>query len=166
MFYIFFRIILRTVIIGRCFDSRRPTGLNSRTRQLSFTFYARYSDNSFPFIAINWSNANLLIRRRNSGSLTRNFALLGRSLICCCLRIASDCKDPYKSMVAFGIAVQVTGQALFNIGVVTGLLPNKGLPLPFVSAGGSSLIEKRYETHGKTLLKVELQLPHSHLKRP
>lgn len=66
--------------------------------------------------------------------------LLFVCLICCCLRIASDCKDPYKSMVAFGIAVQVTGQALFNIGVVTGLLPNKGLPLPFVSAGGSSLI--------------------------
>jgi len=66
--------------------------------------------------------------------------LLFVCLICCCLRVASDCKDPYKSMVAFGIAVQVTGQALFNIGVVTGLLPNKGLPLPFVSAGGSSLM--------------------------
>lgn len=61
-------------------------------------------------------------------------------LISCCLRIASDCKDPYKSMVTFGIAVQVMGQALFNMGVVTGLLPNKGLPLPFISAGGSSLI--------------------------
>ena len=66
--------------------------------------------------------------------------LLFVCLICCCLRIASDCKDPYKSMVTFGIAVQIIGQALFNIGVVTGLLPNKGLPLPFVSAGGSSLM--------------------------
>lgn len=66
--------------------------------------------------------------------------LLFVCLICCCLRVASDCKDPYKSMVTFGIAVQVTGQALFNIGVVTGLLPNKGLPLPFISAGGSSLM--------------------------
>lgn len=66
--------------------------------------------------------------------------LLFVCLISCCLRIASDCKDPYKSMVAFGIAVQIIGQALFNMGVVTGLLPNKGLPLPFVSAGGSSLM--------------------------
>lgn len=71
---------------------------------------------------------------------TFGLLLLFVCLICCCLRIASDCKDPYKSMVTFGIAVQVIGQTLFNIGVVTGLLPNKGLPLPFVSAGGSSLM--------------------------
>ncbi|MGM9992195.1 MAG: FtsW/RodA/SpoVE family cell cycle protein [Candidatus Bruticola sp.] len=61
-------------------------------------------------------------------------------LIMCCIEISFTCPDPYKALIAFGISLQIVGQTLFNIGVVTGLLPNKGLPLPFVSAGGSSLI--------------------------
>ena len=42
--------------------------------------------------------------------------------------------------VAFGIGILLAGQAFINIGVPSGLLPTKGLPLPFVSYGGSSLL--------------------------
>jgi len=66
--------------------------------------------------------------------------LLFLILFTCCVGVAVRCKDPYMSMVSFGISVQIVGQALFNVAVVTGILPNKGLPLPFVSAGGSSLM--------------------------
>ncbi len=71
------------------------------------------------------------------GSL--GLVLLFFVLATCCVAVATRCKDPYLSMVSLGISMQVVGQALFNMAVVTGLAPNKGLPLPFVSSGGSSL---------------------------
>lgn len=49
-------------------------------------------------------------------------------------------RDQFCKFLAFGITALITSQALFNMGVVIGLLPTKGLPLPFVSSGASSLI--------------------------
>lgn len=46
----------------------------------------------------------------------------------------------FHAYVTYGIAVLISGQAFINMGVNTGLLPTKGLTLPFVSYGGSSLI--------------------------
>jgi cell division protein FtsW len=56
------------------------------------------------------------------------------------LRIASVAFDTYGRMLATGITLLFTFQALINMAVVTGLMPNKGLPLPFISYGGSSLM--------------------------
>ncbi len=56
------------------------------------------------------------------------------------LDIAASAPDRFGALLAVGITMMVTFQAFFNISVVLGLLPTKGIPLPFVSAGGSSLL--------------------------
>jgi len=54
-------------------------------------------------------------------------------------RAAVRAGDPYASYLAMGITGLVVGQAALNMGVVSGLFPTTGVPLPFVSFGGSSL---------------------------
>jgi cell division protein FtsW len=54
-------------------------------------------------------------------------------------RAAVRADDPYASHLAIGITGLIVGQAALNMGVVSGLLPTTGVPLPFVSFGGSSL---------------------------
>ena len=56
------------------------------------------------------------------------------------LRVARRSEDCFVRLAASGTAVWICGQALINIGYVTGLLPVTGIPLPFVSAGGTSLV--------------------------
>jgi cell division protein FtsW len=56
------------------------------------------------------------------------------------IRIALRTKDPFVRLVASGSAVWIAGQALINIGYVTALLPVTGIPLPFISNGGTSLV--------------------------
>jgi cell division protein FtsW len=53
--------------------------------------------------------------------------------------IALNAKDRFGMLLGFGCTFVVGLQALVNIGVTTSLLPNKGLPLPFISYGGSNL---------------------------
>jgi cell division protein FtsW len=74
--------------------------------------------------------------------------LLGATgiLVCFCLiawrgmRIALRAEDAFGSFVALGITTMIAAQALVNMSVVLGLMPTKGIPLPLVSAGGSSLL--------------------------
>jgi len=58
----------------------------------------------------------------------------------CGVFIASNACDRFGMLVGCGITFLILLQAIINIGVVTSLLPNKGLPLPFVSYGGSSVV--------------------------
>jgi cell division protein FtsW len=55
-------------------------------------------------------------------------------------RIALACRDPFGKRLAAGITTLVCGQAVINIAAVLGVAPLTGIPLPFVSYGGSSLI--------------------------
>ena len=67
-------------------------------------------------------------------------------LLCFCvvtwrgLRIALRAPDSFGAFLALGLTAMVAVQALTNISVVLGLMPTKGIPLPFVSSGGSSLV--------------------------
>ncbi|QYG92798.1 putative lipid II flippase FtsW [Iamia sp. SCSIO 61187] len=56
------------------------------------------------------------------------------------VRAALQACDRFSTLVAVGITTWLVAQAFLNIGVVIGLLPNTGVPLPFVSYGGSSLL--------------------------
>lgn len=64
------------------------------------------------------------------------FAVLGYTG----LRIARRVDDPFRSLVATSITIWFVGQAVINIGGVVGLLPITGLPLPFISDGGTALV--------------------------
>jgi cell division protein FtsW len=61
-------------------------------------------------------------------------------LIGCAVIISLRASDLYGQYLGFGIALLIAMQALINIGVVTAWLPTKGLPLPFISFGGSNLV--------------------------
>ena len=55
-------------------------------------------------------------------------------------RLASRRNRPFIAFTAIGVGVMFAAQAFINMGVASGLLPTKGLTLPFISAGGSSLL--------------------------
>lgn len=57
------------------------------------------------------------------------------------LCIARDAPDAYGALIATGITWSLVLQAFVNVGVVTAVLPFTGIPLPFISYGGSSLVE-------------------------
>jgi cell division protein FtsW len=54
--------------------------------------------------------------------------------------VALACRDPFGKLLAAGITALICGQAAVNVSAVMGLAPLTGIPLPFVSYGGSSLI--------------------------
>jgi cell division protein FtsW len=61
------------------------------------------------------------------------FGLLG-------IRVASRAPDRFGALLAVGITMAIVGQAVINLGAVVGLLPITGIPLPFVSFGGTALV--------------------------
>jgi cell division protein FtsW len=80
--------------------------------------------------------------------ISEELGLIGATvvLVCFCviawrgLRVTLHAPDAFAAFLALGLTAMVTVQAFVNMSVVLGLLPTKGIPLPFVSAGGSSLL--------------------------
>lgn len=62
------------------------------------------------------------------------------ALIFALIKIALNAKDRFGAMLASGVAFVIAVQTLLNIAVVTGSIPPTGLPLPFISAGSTSLV--------------------------
>jgi cell division protein FtsW len=56
------------------------------------------------------------------------------------LKAVSRCQDRFGRLLGYGIVLCITIQAAVNIGVVTVVLPTKGIPLPLISAGGTSML--------------------------
>jgi len=63
-------------------------------------------------------------------------------IVLCGIFIAWNACDTFGMLLGTGISFLIGLQAFINIGVVTSALPNKGLPLPFISYGGSNLMVK------------------------
>ena len=72
------------------------------------------------------------------GSIT--LVLLFLLLIIWGLNVAHGCREPFGTIVAVGVTAMIFWQAFINIGMSMGLLPVVGVPLPFVSYGGSSVL--------------------------
>jgi rod shape determining protein RodA len=101
-----------------------------RGSQNQFLFlHEQHSDFPFPVFAEEWGFA---------GSL----ALVGlyAFLVLWCLRVASTAKDRFGAVLSVGAASIVFWHAVFNLGMVTGLLPVVGVTLPLFSYGGSSVM--------------------------
>jgi rod shape determining protein RodA len=98
--------------------------------QNQFLFlHEQHSDFPFPVFAEEWGFV---------GSLT----LLGLYglLVLWCLRVASSAKDRFGAVIAAGVGSIIFWHAVFNLGMVTGLLPVVGVTLPLFSYGGSSVM--------------------------
>jgi len=65
-------------------------------------------------------------------------------IIVCGIMIALHAKDRFGLLLGCGVVSLLALQAAMNIGVTTSLLPNKRLPLPFISSGGSNLVDCRF----------------------
>ena len=80
--------------------------------------------------------------------ISEELGFIGVAIILICLlliiirafRVAQKCKDPFGSLIAIGIASLFGVQTFVNVGGMSGLIPLTGVPLPFVSYGGSSLL--------------------------
>ena len=66
--------------------------------------------------------------------------LLMAVLLLYCVRIANKAADEFGQMLALGIMLLILGQGIANVAMVSGMMPVVGVPLPFISYGGSSLI--------------------------
>jgi cell division protein FtsW len=71
---------------------------------------------------------------------TLSVVLLFILLVFCGIFIARRSCDAFGLLLGTGLTFMIGFQAFVNIGVVTGVLPNKGMPLPFISYGGSNLV--------------------------
>lgn len=103
-------------------------GLGNGREKISYLPYA-HTDFIFPIVG-----EELGLR------VTLVIVFLFVMIIVCGMMVALHAKDRFGLLVACGLSSLLGLQAAVNIGVTTSLLPNKGLPLPFISYGGSNLV--------------------------
>ncbi|NLM01634.1 MAG: FtsW/RodA/SpoVE family cell cycle protein [Treponema sp.] len=103
-------------------------GINSTLRSVS-TIPEVQAD----FIFAGWAEAMGFVGVLIYFALLAYFAFKG-------FKMAINCVDKFCGMTAFGLIVSIVFQSLLNCGVVCGALPSTGIPLPFFSSGGSSLV--------------------------
>lgn len=89
----------------------------------------QYSDFPFPVFAEDWGFVGSLVL----------FSLYG-FLILWSIRIASQAKNRFGAVLAVGVGAMIFWQTFFNLGMVSGILPVVGVPLPLFSYGGSSVV--------------------------
>ncbi len=103
-------------------------GLGESRQKMLFLPYA-HTDFIFPMIG------------EELGLRFTLLTVLGYLVVCLCGTIvAANAGDRFGMLLGFGCVMMITLQAAVNIGVTTALLPNKGMPLPFISFGGSNLL--------------------------
>ena len=68
-----------------------------------------------------------------------NILLLLLFIIFRCILIAVSIRDLFSQLIVVGVAGMIAFQTFVNVGVATGIMPNTGMSLPFVSYGGSSM---------------------------
>lgn len=101
-----------------------------RGTQNAFSFLPEeHTDFIFAVLAEEWGFA---------GSVFLLFAFL--MLIVCGLNIAYGCRDSFGTILSVGITAMLTWEIFINIGMVAGIVPVVGVPLPFISYGGSSIL--------------------------
>lgn len=106
----------------------KGVGLGESSQKL---FYLPQSYNDFIFSVI----------AEETGLIGASFLVLLYALILYCgLRIARRARGNYERLLVTSLVLLVVLQALINMLVATGLIPTKGLPMPFVSYGGTSLV--------------------------
>ena len=121
-----FQIIQSFVAFG--LGGIKGVGLGKSTQKL-FYLPQSHTDFIFSIIGEEWGMIGALIVL----VLYAIFFFFGN-------RLAQRCRDPYSRLLAFSLVAFITLQALINLLVAVGLIPTKGLPLPFVSYGGTALI--------------------------
>ncbi|MFA7232484.1 MAG: putative peptidoglycan glycosyltransferase FtsW [Terrimicrobiaceae bacterium] len=103
-------------------------GLGEGRQKMLYTPYA-HTDFIFPMIG------------EELGLRVTLLTVTGYLLICLCgSLVATNARDRFGLLLGFGAVMMISLQAAVNIGVTTSLLPNKGMPLPFISYGGSNLL--------------------------
>lgn len=103
-------------------------GLGEGRQKMLYLPYA-HTDFIFPMIG------------EECGMYITLLTVFGFLVVCICgCMVAVEAKDRSGFALAIGAVFLITIQAMVNIGVTTSLLPNKGMPLPFISYGGSNLV--------------------------
>jgi cell division protein FtsW len=103
-------------------------GLGQGRQKMSFLPYAN-TDFIFPTIG------------EELGLWITLLTVAGFLVVCLCgSLVATNSRDRFGLLLGIGAVMMITLQATVNIGVTTALLPNKGMPLPFISYGGSNLV--------------------------